>query len=121
MIAPKDKPARSATSPAAQKGGGKAGISKTSTTSKAEVSPRGNTHNYPVVEILWIDAVADGLQEWMTPEDLEHLEPVDSLVVGYLIKECETHMTVASLINEGSVAHALCIPREIILHVRRWT
>ena len=82
---------------------------------------RGNPHKWPVVEILWVDAVADGLLEWLDPEDVETIQPVDSVVVGYLLKQTDTHTTVASLINDGSVAHILCIPNQIITETRHWT
>jgi hypothetical protein len=79
---------------------------------------RGNPHRWPIVEILWIDAVADGLQEWLDPQDIHDMTPEDSRVVGYLITDTPTHVTVASLINDGSAAHALCIPRPLIHHIR---
>lgn len=82
---------------------------------------RGNPHKWPIVEILWVDAVADGLLEWLDPEDVETIQPVDSVVVGYLLKQTDTHTTVASLINDGSVAHILCIPNQIITETRHWT
>lgn len=79
-----------------------------------------NPHQWPIVEILWVDAVADGLLEWMDPQDTENIKPVQSLVVGYLLHQTDTHTTVASLINEESTAHILCIPNQIILKTRHW-
>jgi len=82
--------------------------------------PRGNPHNWPIVEILWIDAVAGGLSEWLDVEEIHAMKPVDSKVVGYLVSQTPTQVTVASLINDGSAAHALCIPTEIVIEMTYW-
>lgn len=79
---------------------------------------RGNPWGWPLVEILWIDAISDGLWEWLDPDDLQHMAPEDSLVVGYLAHQTDEYVTVASLINDDSVAHAMCIPRSLIVTLR---
>jgi hypothetical protein len=79
---------------------------------------RGNPYGWPVVEILWVDAVADGGWEWLDPDHLKTLAPTDSLVVGYLAHQTDGHVTVASLINDDHAAHALCIPRSLIVEMR---
>lgn len=88
--------------------------SSSSTGGGEENGRRGNPYGWPVVEILWVDAISDGLWEWLDPDHLSEMRPEDSLVVGYLAHETPDFVTVASLINDDSAAHALCIPRTLI-------
>jgi len=100
------------------------GTSSSTSVSKEKVSispigTKGNPYEWELVEIHWIDAVADGLTEWLDPEQVMNLTPVDSRVVGYLVNDTVRHITVASLINEGSAAHVLCIPKELVVEIHR--
>jgi hypothetical protein len=89
-----------------------------STGGKEQTETQRNPHGWPTVEILWIDAVADGLTEWLDPEQLTDMKPENSRVVGYLAHQTPEHITITSLINENSVAHTLCIPRTLITELK---
>ena len=89
------------------------------TRGEQDLERRGNPSGWPVVEILWVDAISGGLWDWLDPTQLADMHPEDSRVVGYLASETDDYITVASLINDGSVAHALCIPTSLIIEMRR--
>lgn len=69
---------------------------------------------FPIVEIVWIDAVAFGTDSWS--EDAETL-PRTSTAVGYLVAETDETMSIASLVNTTHLGHGIVIPRT---NIRSW-
>lgn len=72
-----------------------------------------------IIEVLWIDAVANAITEWMDLDDLEQCQPCETLSVGYLLKDHPEWITIVSLLNDGSAGHAITIPRGMIVAVRQ--
>ena len=74
---------------------------------------------YVIIEILWIDAVANAITEWMDIDDLQEVQPCETLSVGYLLKDHPEWITIVGLLNDASAGHAITIPRGMILAVRQ--
>lgn len=81
-----------------------------------DLTPHWDTHQ--IVEILWIDAIANAITEWMDLEDLENSQPCETLTVGYLLTDHPEWITIVSLLNDGAAGHAITIPRGMILTIR---
>lgn len=81
-----------------------------------ELTPDWDKHE--IVEVVWVDAIANAITEWMDLEDLEEVQPCETLSVGYLLKDHPEWITIVALLNEGSAGHAITIPRGMILDVR---
>ena len=81
-----------------------------------DLTPDWDVHD--IVEVLWIDAIANAITEWMDLEDLEDCQPCETLSVGYLLKDHPEWITIVGLLNEGSAGHAITIPRGMVLAVR---
>ena len=73
---------------------------------------------YVIAEVLWIDAVANAITEWMDIEDLQNVQPCETLSVGYLITDHPEWVTLIGLMNDSTGGHAITIPRGMILNVR---
>ena len=73
---------------------------------------------YVIVEVLWIDAVANAITEWMDIDDLQEVQPCETLSVGYLITDHPEWLTIIALMNDSTGGHAITIPRGMILTVR---
>ena len=72
---------------------------------------------YPVVEVVWEDAVAYAL-DW---EEKPDSNLCTTTTVGYLVKETKRTITVASIINQSHMGHGLIIPKANILQRRTLT
>ena len=72
-----------------------------------------------IIEVLWIDAVANAITEWMDLDELEQCQPCETLSVGYLLKDHPEWITIVGLLNDASAGHAITIPRGMILAVRQ--
>lgn len=73
---------------------------------------------YVIVEVLWIDAVANAITEWMDIDDLQEVQPCETLSVGYLITDHPEWLTIIALMNDSTGGHAITIPRGMVLTVR---
>jgi hypothetical protein len=73
---------------------------------------------YVIVEVLWIDAVANAITEWMDIEELQNVQPCETLSVGYLITDHPEWVTIIALMNDSTGGHAITIPRGMILAIR---
>ena len=80
-----------------------------------DLTPQWDRHQ--IVEILWVDAIANAITEWMDLEDLENTQPCETLSVGYLLKDHPEWITIIALLNDGSAGHAITIPRGMILKI----
>lgn len=65
---------------------------------------------FPVVEVVWNDAVAVGL-DWV--EEIDN-ELRLTTTVGYLVRETRRALTLVSVINTEHVAHGITIPKPIV-------
>lgn len=65
----------------------------------------------PIVEVLWEDALASAL-DWTEDPDVE---PMPTYTIGYIIKETETNITLAQMINMHHVGHVVTIPKSCIV------
>lgn len=65
---------------------------------------------FPVVEVVWNDAVAVG-PDWAEQADNE---PRLTTTVGYLIKETRKAMTLVSIINTEHIGHGITIPKPVV-------
>lgn len=63
---------------------------------------------FPVVEIVWYDAVA--LLDWATEADHELRL---TTTVGYLVKETKKALILVSVINSEHIAHGIVIPKPV--------
>lgn len=73
--------------------------------------------SYPIVEILWLDAIEAMTEGWMEIKDLKN-KPMPSKSVGYLVKDTKAAVTIVSLQNENHVALGITIPRAMITSMR---
>lgn len=120
MTAPPSKPTRSTRTKrqAAHTSTTETPTTKPAVIPKGDSEPtRGEEHHWPIVEIDWIDAIADGLHEWLDYTQIAAMQPEPSKTVGYLITTTDTHTTITSLINTHSAGHAICIPNSIITNI----
>lgn len=69
---------------------------------------------YPVVEIVWEDAVAYAI-DW---EEVPGSDLCLTTTVGYLVKETKRSVTVASIINSTHMGHGIIIPKSGIIERR---
>lgn len=72
--------------------------------------------SFPIVEILWTDALQLH-SDWMDIKEAKN-RTMPSKSVGYLIKESDEAMTVVALVNENHVALGITIPKRMIDEVR---
>lgn len=70
--------------------------------------------NYPLVEIIWVDAVATATIEWSDIEEILEAQLAQSRAVGYLIESNKHRSVVVALVNEEDAAHAMLIPQGMI-------
>ena len=75
--------------------------------------------NRQIIEVLWIDAVANAITEWLDLDELEQCQPCETLSIGYLLKDHPEWITIVGLLNDSSGGHAITIPRGMILAVRQ--
>lgn len=66
-----------------------------------------------LVEVLWMDAQAKAL-EW---EEGVDGKAVMTCSVGYVLHDTDDAITIAAIINENHVAHALTIPYGCVVEV----
>lgn len=69
---------------------------------------------FPIVEIVWHDAVAFGL-DW---EEKASTKLRLSTTVGYLVGETKEAYSVVSLINTGHVGHGIVISKSSMVKMR---
>ena len=75
---------------------------------------------YPIVEVLWSDAVQIAEDGMWVELDKVRSKPCKSRTVGYLIHETPKAITVAALYNEqGHAGLGITIPAGMIRKVRR--
>ena len=72
---------------------------------------------FPIVEVVWEDAVAYAL-DW---EEEVSSKLCLTTTVGYLVKETKMAVTLVSVINMTHVAHGIVIPKSGILSRRNIT
>ena len=72
---------------------------------------------YPLVEVIWIDAVATATIEWSDIEEILEEQIAQSRAVGYLIEDSEYRVVVVALVNEADAAHAMLIPKGMVHHI----
>ena len=65
---------------------------------------------YPIVEVVWEDAVAFAL-DWETEVNSELRL---TTTVGYLVSESKKALTLVSVINSEHVAHGIVIPKPVV-------
>lgn len=65
---------------------------------------------FPVVEVVWNDAVAVALG-WEEEADTDLRL---TTTVGYLVHESKKSLTVVSIINSEHIAHGITIPKPIL-------
>lgn len=73
------------------------------------------SHEYPLVEVVWLDAV--DFTEW---KDFDYVpnKPCRSWSVGYLVAEDESAITLVGLANEHSWSLGITIPRGMVVEIR---
>jgi hypothetical protein len=69
---------------------------------------------YPLVEIVWVDAVATATIEWSDIEEILEEQIAPSRAVGYLIEDSQYRVAVVALVNEMDAAHAMLIPKGMV-------
>lgn len=72
---------------------------------------------YPLVEIVWVDAVATATIEWSDIDEILQEQLAPSRSVGYLIQDNTHRAVIVSLVNENDAAHAMIIPKGMIHHI----
>ena len=72
---------------------------------------------YPLVEVIWVDAVATATIEWSDIEEILEEQIAQSRAVGYLIEDSEYRVVVVALVNEADAAHAMLIPKGMVHHI----
>lgn len=70
-----------------------------------------------LVEVLWWDAQAKAI-EW---EESVNNKAVMTCSVGYVLHDTDEAITIAAIINENHVAHALTVPYGCVHEVRDLT
>ena len=73
--------------------------------------------SYPMVEVLWLDAIEAMTDGWMEIKDLKN-KPMPSKSLGYLVKDTKDAITLVALQNENHVALGITIPRAMITEIR---
>ena len=69
---------------------------------------------YPLVEVVWVDAVATATIEWSDIDEILEEQIASSRAVGYLIEDSQYRVAVVALVNEADAAHAMLIPRGMV-------
>lgn len=71
--------------------------------------------NYPIVEVIWVDAVASGLDEWVDISDVK-TDVHEVVSVGYLLDD-EYNVTLAQNydMNGEKVCNVITIPWECVV------
>ena len=69
---------------------------------------------YPLVEVVWVDAVATATIEWSDIDEILEEQIASSRAVGYLIEDNQYRVAVVALVNEADAAHAMLIPRGMV-------
>lgn len=77
-----------------------------------------NMAEYPVVEVLWLDASSLGGEHWIGVSDLIDFKPAKSLSVGYLVEDRKNYITLLGMVNDSTVGHALTLPKGMIKEIR---
>lgn len=70
--------------------------------------------HYPLVEIIWVDAVGAATIEWSTIDEILEEELAPSRAVGYMIESNQQRTVIVALVNERDAAHAMLIPNSMI-------
>ena len=65
---------------------------------------------FPVLEVVWFDAVAVAL-DWEVETDNELRL---TTTVGYLVKETRKALTLVSIINTEHIGHGITIPKPVV-------
>ena len=63
--------------------------------------------------IDWLDPRASDL--WMGQDEVEAMEPFEVRSTGWIVKENESHITLASSMSSGKAMGVVCIPRGAIV------
>jgi hypothetical protein len=74
--------------------------------------------HYPLVEVVWVDAVATATLEWSTIEEIMETQPASSRAVGYLLHTDQHRTILTALVNETDAAHAMIIPTRMVHTIR---
>lgn len=73
---------------------------------------------YPIVEIIWDDAMASAVSNW---EEEAVAEVAVTTAVGYLVKRTRTAYMLATLINPNQFGNAITIPKGCVKEIRYLT
>jgi len=71
-----------------------------------------------LVRIEWVDNKATA-NEWEYREDIDSLEPVDCIPVGFLVEDTPAYKTLAHSISKTQVCGRITIPTACIKRCRR--
>ncbi|MDD5510860.1 MAG: hypothetical protein PHI12_08620 [Dehalococcoidales bacterium] len=71
------------------------------------------TKGTKIVKVEWKDAFETNGWSY----DLSEMVPADCVTIGYLIQDCETHITIASSTNDAGVCNCMTIPRGCIVKI----
>lgn len=74
--------------------------------------------SYPLVEVLFHDARAFGVDNWVELTDAIAATPIRSVAVGYLVSRTDDHLNLVGLVNEAHVGHGISIPAPWVARVR---
>ena len=79
---------------------------------------------YPIVEVVWLDFETHGETGW---NELKHQlnyakkPPLKMKTVGYLVHECETHISLLSTIGDEESSALDKIPRGMIEEITTYS
>lgn len=71
-----------------------------------------------IVEVLWHDATGVWAEEWGDVTDIEKAQPAKTVTVGYLMKDADDHLVLASMCNDSHVGLGLVIPKGMVVQIR---
>ena len=68
-----------------------------------------------LVYVQWMDSCGLNNGVWKSRDDAEEMEPLVIDSVGYVLKETEEHITIASHVCEHQVSGEMSIPKSAII------
>jgi hypothetical protein len=78
------------------------------------------TNPYPIIKILWQDAVTSSEPGWTTKEEALHtasIPPPTMETVGYVIHNCENWIAVTDSVGEDEFSQVTKIPKSLIKEI----
>ena len=86
--------------------------------------PRKKEVNYPIVEVVWIDAIEIGDIGWNELEEIleEARKPCPTMrSVGYCIHHCDTHISLISTVSTDECSRLDKIPVQFVQSIEYMT